>query len=628
MSNGPFLQWNDEDGKLDPALWDRIDRSFRASILYNELTAAGVEIFENKVPSNVERLWRVQKPQLNGLTEPVLTLLGKERTLRRSTLGKRAWGDAKRLTNYYVRDIDELPAMSSVWKGAMKKMDSHRGILDAQGFAEKAKAYAHVNEPDTDPMIIENMKGYVIEVLEDLQEAFKHAPIIDFDMTNEWISQFKPNRNAGWPYHMPISKERMLTQDLPNFRPAYQRIMDAQRIDEDLYSLEVSSVKNANDKIYTAFYRSPDRLIHAARIFLKIMGAWMNHSLIANLKDNCDISWSSIDTLNAKISAGMSRSECTIHDDLAGYDTTFGKASMTAMYEALVESEFMTNHPKMRNVLLFLFYESMKDSVLQLTPMHAMKMRAALWSGTPITQFAGSICHLAMYKYLEDRLSLGIVNQDVLSDDGMLCVDNSASEAEKLIFGEWSDIVGGMGMRLHPDKSFIADLNNTVRVGEYQGREVEYHDVGPYLQFLFQRDSSLTHGVVPRRKWSLFEMERDSSQEGIRAVLKTHSTALSDVRSGNEIPEAYFDLYRSMSILTTIRPGYVGIDDTLAWFKDSWPNFDRRFTKLQESVDDKLWDQPIPIAGGTLDSGLDPRWVTDYYTEWLATGEQPSLWNS
>jgi len=351
------------------------------------------------------------------------------------------------------------------------------------------------------------------------------------------------------------------------------------------------------------------------RLFAKIIGAFANHNIVNGLKGKSDIAWDSIENIHRKTQEGMSRAQSVMYDDLKGFDTRWTKQLIDALLSAFRRSDFASTNLELRKAVEMQIVELAHRSTLQLSPTRYMDLRSVLWSGVWGTQLLGSVVHLAFYEMAEEEIGLAIVNRDVLSDDGKCETEHEIEELDKLMWGPFSDLLKSVGFILHPDKSFTADLDRTAVMGTKNGETVEYHDCGPFLQWFMGRD--FIYGNFPRRIWSLYEKERDSSQEAMYDVVKKHAGALRDVRTGGQIPETYFDLFRCASVVSTMGPDTPVFDKVNKWFVNTWPSFERRFSKMFDTVDQGLWTADIPAAGGTLDSGLTVKSTIDDWTSLL-----------
>ena len=115
--------------------WTRMDSSFMQSPLANILQMNGVELLERRVHNRPRRTWRIQKPLAYGISEPVLTILGKERG--RSTQGKRGWREILQLTDEWSDIVKTLPTHTDILNRDKKKMHTHRGVLNVDDLGEK-----------------------------------------------------------------------------------------------------------------------------------------------------------------------------------------------------------------------------------------------------------------------------------------------------------------------------------------------------------------------------------------------------------------------------------------------------------------------------------------------------------
>jgi hypothetical protein len=248
-------------------------------------------------------------------------------------------------------------------------------------------------------------------------------------------------------------------------------------------------------------------------------------------------------------------------------------------------------------------------------------------SGSPITQWLGILVHLAVYKVKEQDSPLGVTGYEVLSDDGYIAVEAGYDEAKRYVEGEWADFVSGMGMALNVDKSYVADLDTRIYLGEMYGNEMYDHDHAAYLQKAIFDTPILSRGIIERIIRSLQGTERDTSEKAMKDLLKQHITAARSVKSGDDIQKAYYDIHRMISVLASLQPGHPLCDDLLVAVAKGFPNFEKRWVKFRDRVDEKLFDEDVLFAGGTLKSGLTPKWVADYFDE-LVGGGDPTIWTT
>jgi len=608
---------------LDDAQWRRLDNSFMQSPLANILQGKGLEIKERRVHNLPQRTWRIQKHLAYGITTPVLTIMGKERG--KSTQGKRGWREGRALVDKMLDMTKGLPAMNAVMTKSAKSLDDHRGILDVEALGAKIPEYTHVNPIDTDPDAMRRFEEYLVDVWDELATQMSGSPSVGLDETASWFPQFPSNKNSGHPYNMPISKERFENVDWPNWRGTIKEILNVDEMDIETVFKAPQVASNANYPIYMAGARSPDRLIFMTRLFAKIIGAFMNHNVVNGLKGKSDIAWSPITEIHEKTQLALSRAHSVMFDDLQHFDTRVSLEMLKAMLSSLRRSNFAKSNHELRMSIEFGIVELMHTSTLQLGPTRYIDLRPTLWSGVSGTQLFGSVIHKGFYKMAKEELSLGIINEDILSDDGKAETDHSQPELDRIVFGEYAEMLKSLGFLLHPEKTFTSDPETVVDVGYKDGERIEYHDTGPFLQWFMGRD--YIFGNFPRRMWSLYEKERDSSQEAMYDVVKKYAGSLRSVRSGHQIPETYFDLFRCASVISTMGPDTPVIDEVDSWFVNTWPSFEKRFTRMFQTVDDGLWVADIPSAGGTLESGLT---VSDTIGKWqsILTDQYEPVWDA
>jgi hypothetical protein len=595
---------------MDEAAWTKMDSSFMQSPLANILQREGVELHERRVHNLPRRTWRIQKPLAYGISEPVLTILGKERG--RSSQGKRGWREILQLTDDLSAMVSTLPTHTQITDRDKKKMHTSRGILDVEELGTKMAKYTTAGSVDVDPAAIAEFEEYMVDTWDKLGKELR-GNTVKLNEVATWSSQFPSNKNSGWPYNMPISKERLMNVDWPNFRQSISQLLSLEDMQpEDIWKAIPQAVKNANLPIFMAGARSPDRPIFMTRLWAKVIGAFMNYNVVNGLSGNCDIAWQSIHGIHKKTMKALSHAISTLYIDFKGYDTTWSLELIKALLRAYKRSTFASDNLELRNAILFMLYEIAQPSTLQVSPTRFADLRSTLWSGISGTQLFGSVVHLSVYPWIMDKLGIDFVNIDVLSDDGKAESTMDPVKLKEAMLGPITELVKGLGLEVHPDKSYVADMETTVEVGVRNGESVEYSDSGVFLQFHMGRN--FLYGNGPRRKWSLYEKERDSSQDAMYDLVKKHTGALRSVRAGNTIPETYFDLYRCASIISTLGPDYPLIDEVHTWFTKTWPSFDKRFSKMYDTVDSELWKADVPAAGGTLQSGFT---VNSVVGEWM-----------
>lgn len=601
--------------------WAKMDSSFMQSPLANILQREGVELLERRVHNQPRRTWRIQKPMAYGNQEPVLTILGKER--RGSTQGKRGWRECLELMDKWKDITKSMPVHQEILNRDMKKMHTHRGVINVEDLGPKVAMYTTAKDIETDPATIKEFEEYMVETWDELGSLLR-GKTVPLDDIGKWSSQFPPNKNSGWPYNMPISKERFLNVDWPNWRHTIKEMLNKENFSPEDVFTKPTIASNANVPIFMAGVRSPDRTVFMTRLFAKIITAFMNYNLVNGLKNRCDIAWAPITDIHLKTQKALSRSLSTLYIDFKGYDTTWSKPLIDALTSAFERSTFASDNIELRNSILFSLYEIGMNSSIQISPTRYAELRPCLWSGIGATQLFGSVVHLSVYPWLEDKVGIGFTNKDVLSDDGKAECEEDRDTVHSLLFGPIAEEVTKLGLIVHPEKSYVADMEQEYTVGVINGEEKQISDSGVFLQYHMGRN--FLYGNAPRRMWSLYEMERDSSQDAMMDLVKQHTGALRDVRKNNRPSGEYFGIYRSAAILGSLGTDYPLIDETHQWFTSTWPSFERRFSRMYENVSSELWESDVPYAGGTLESGFTVATVVGTWKDMMNDQWEP-VWD-
>jgi len=590
-----------------------VARTTETSPLVSGLRVAGAEVIPRVIAHRHQAYWNATKDHVLGSDAQILTDLGKMRVKN-----DQPWLAAKALAKNAVNKAP--PSMSQHMAGAVKKMDDPRGILDVESFTGKLAEYGTQKKVDVDAKIADELLNSLVETFNhygDLMKQKRATRIEDIDI---WIAQLNPNRNSGNPDYTPVTKEQALNDYWPVMR---ETIIDI--------------VKNGNmfatlppytDNVYAGFHRSPNRPIHGAGIFDKLIGAFLNYHLVDGLAYGSRIAWENLEDMWVGLSEAMGSAESSMHDDFDAYDNHFGLALNKVIYRAFLDSSLFSDNRELRNAFQW-FCERLiaEDSLLQISPTHALVMRPSLFSGTPVTQFWGCVFHDAFYHLLEHVYGFGIIDARVLSDDGIAIMETPASETARLMDEYARPVAEALGHELSPAgvKSYVADL--TVERRMHNDVDIITHDMGPFLQFYPQRDPSNTFGNVPRRLYSLYERERDSSDATRTALLNQYAPSLAKAALGTDkkiMANWVSDLHRSLDVLSTIGPRYPRIREILKWFGKVYPNFWKKFIKLYGAADPALWSERSMMAGGTRQGGAS-AWVVEHFKEWKDSGVQPAI---
>jgi len=619
----------DADRMLEEDEIKRLENRIDGSPLANEFQAMGIELKFNPAQFRQNGLMRTQLQMWQGAltTDAQRTIMGRE-VKARSVIGRRLKEDFEQIIRKNKRLHSPFTTSSQLLESNAAKAFNDRGDLlvtrDEGGIAGKFETL--FTKATTDPAVMKRLGEAVLEVFEDFQKsAIKSGYYQPFTAVNEWSSQIKSNANSGHPYYAPTSKEEMLTTMYPRFQEWVNKIIyDDSPTDEKKYLTPAPD--NAQAGIDTAFTRSPNRLIWAARLLSKLLGFPLNHNLLRMLQD-IPASWHDLAQTFEVMANAFGTGRTIIYDDFDSYDLTFHLELMLMILEKFRESTFLSHAPDLRNALDYLIYELTRERELRVSPLHTLHTPVVLPSGSPITQLIGIVVHLAVYYIVRDDYDLGVVGFEVLSDDGIIVVEAEKSGVDRFMANEWNDLVTGIGMKLKLEKSYTASLEDRAVIGEMYGTEIEAHDAAGYLQQMIYDTPTFSHGIIERTIPSLLSTERDGSQQAMDAVLKQHATALTDVREGGDIPKAYYDLNRTISVMASLKPGHPLCDDLIVAVRNGFPNFDKRYSKFRDSIDDVHFDEDVLYAGGTLKSGMTPRWVVDYLDELIGGGD-PTVWSS
>lgn len=603
----------DDRDKQRKGFIQSVARTTERSPLVSGLRNAGGEVIPRVIAHRHQSFWNATKDHVLGSDAQVLTDLGNLRQKNPDV-----WKSAKQLAR---KAVDRAPGvMSQHMQGAYKKMDNPRGILDVDGFTEKLSSYSRNVTDDIEPEAEAMLREALVKVFNKYADEAAAQMSVRIEDIELWITQLNPNRNSGNPDYTPVSKEQAVSDYWPVMRETILDIVKNGNMD--------ASLPPYTDNVYAGFHRSPNRPIHGAGIFDKLIGAFLNYHLVSALAQGTRIAWESIEDMFTGLAYAMSSAESTMHDDFDAYDGHFGPKLNRIIYESFLESRFLSHNKELRNAFeWFCRRLTADDTLLQLTPTHAFEMRASLFSGTPVTQIWGCIFHDAFYVMLEDNYGFGIIDARVLSDDGIAIMETDAKTTADMMDQYARPLAERLGHELSPAgvKSYVADLSQEVKM--HDNAEFTVHDMGPFLQYYPQRDPEASFGNVPRRVYSLFERERDSSDATRMTMLNQFAPSLAQQALGTDkkiMAGWVSDLHRSLDVLSTVRPRYQRIREMLKWFSKVYPNFWKKFARLHSAADPNLWKERSFMAGGTR-QGAAPSWVIDHYKEWMDSGVQPSI---
>lgn len=619
----------DADRALEPEEITRLRNRIDASPLANELQLMDIPLNENPAEFRQFGLGRTQLSAWQGreTTDAERTIMGME-IKARNVIGRRLKDDFQHILKKNSMLNAPHKVASELYEGNAKKAFDDRATLfvtrSDKGIATKFEKMFQTRE--TNPAVMRRLSEAIDEVFEDMQRAaIQSGYYVPFTEPAKWSSQVK-EANCGHPYYAPTSKDEMMETYWPRFQKwVFDIVNDSSPTDEAKYLKPAPD--NAHHGIQTLFTRTPNRLIQAARLLSKLLGYPVNHNLIQMLRYLVPCSWFGLDETYQRAADAFSNANSVIYDDFDAYDLTFSSILMSIILERFRESDFLSHASDLRNALDYLIYEVGRENELRMSPFHTITCPTVLPSGSPITQWIGIVVHLALYKVQEQDSPLGVTGYEVLSDDGYISVEAEFAEAKSYVEGEWADFVEGMGMALNVEKSYVADLNTDLYLGEMYGNEVYDHDHAAYLQKAMFKTPSINKGIIERIIRSLQGTERDSSDKAMKELLKQHITAARSVKTGDDIQQAFYDIHRMVSVAASLQPGHPLCDDLLVAIRGGFPNFDKRWTKFRDRVDEKLFDEDILFAGGTLKSGMSPKWVADYFDQ-LVGGEDPTIWTT
>lgn len=620
----------DADRALEPEEISRLRNRIDASPLANEFQQMNIPLEEEPAEFRQFGLGRTQLSAWQGrdTTDAERTIIGLE-IKGRSVIGRRLKEDFERIIKKNAALNSPHKVASELYASNAKKAFDDRATLFVtradKGLA--AKFEKMFEQREIDMKVMNRLADAIAEVLEDMQRAAIQSGYYNpFTTVEPWSSQVK-DANSGHPYYAPTSKQEMMETYWPRFSSYIFNIVNnhSPTTEEEFLT---PAIDNAHLPISTLFTRTPNRLIQAARLLSKLMGYNLNHNLLRMLSELIRCSWHGLDVTFERGADSFSNANSVIYDDFDAYDLTFSKLLMELILERYRESDFLSHAPDLRKALDYLIYEVARDgNRLRVSPLHTIICPVVLPSGSPITQWLGILVHLAVYKVKEQDSPLGVTGYEVLSDDGYIAVEAGYDEAKRYVEGEWADFVSGMGMALNVDKSYVADLDTRIYLGEMYGNEMYDHDHAAYLQKAIFDTPILSRGIIERIIRSLQGTERDTSEKAMKDLLKQHITAARSVKSGDDIQKAYYDIHRMISVLASLQPGHPLCDDLLVAVAKGFPNFEKRWVKFRDRVDEKLFDEDVLFAGGTLKSGLTPKWVADYFDE-LVGGGDPTIWTT
>jgi len=585
-------------------------RRFESSELARSLAAFGVETV--RIPStvtNFRRILNVQGRLFNSNSDRNLTLMGKELFEKQAATANAGYRVVSREYQEYVDWCEKLGMSGrTFWHNKEREeWTESKAAWDANGAAETIAHYTG-NLGTGKDLNVGLLRDNIMSVLEQWNSAFESVVIKPFEDFPSWTGQMNWNRNSGWPFHMPISRERYMSVDLPNWYPWYAQLFSSQSIDalEEFMDTSPTGFGNVNGNHYTMFGRPSDRVIHGVEHVWKGPGAYFNNGTTTNMKST-HVAWTSTAQNHEDQSQALSHPEAIIMaDDIRKYDRNFERVLMQLIYDCVKDSDHLVNHPHMRKALLALLNLFTKNSWLNLSPTHRVVMVKGLPSGHPLTQWIGSLVHLALYDRWEELYGLHPLYKQVLSDDGFQIVKGmTLSEATNLVFGDMAEDAKNFGFDFHEKKTIVVDPSEEHVVGYRTDleREVEMGDSAFFLKQFGNRDLGAAHGNNQGILNSILQVERDPSDE-FRESVDPHLLGF-DVGLGGRVPKAIYDLARIVDIIASGGIGNPLIDSAINYVQNTWPGFATRGVEILEEKLDKEWRSGTTrYAGGTLDSGI------------------------
>lgn len=590
---------------------DTFRRRLNESPLMNILEGSGATLIDNDdMPrKQMQQLYRSQKRLHYGSDEEYTTLLGQ--VFKKSP-------EKNRQVNALAKEGIKYapPIIAEYWKEEIQDIDTPRGHMDEQKFASRLEPYIWRENQETtwDQTIEDGFVASIKKVCDDLADSWEATatPLSDH-MT--WKTQFTSGTNSGDPLYESLTKEQWSNQYIPMLMPFARQIAAGNfDIDENEWTRGW----------YTLFGRTPYRPVHGVSAFHKMLGAKMNYDLSRGLGEGRakHIAWMSLDSMLERTAGAMAEVECTIHEDFKWFDSFVGPELNAAVLAGFRESRLLKGQPENRNILEFLLMQLTTPTFIRISPHRLLKMRASLYSGTPVTQLHGSIVHSAYLEYQKDNLGLDITDYMVLSDDGMCTFNGTAEQGERAKQSIMIPFAEQIGMKLNDKKSYVADIKKKVVM--YDGHtKLIRHDVGPFLQKHPQLDPEEAFGNVPRLIRSTKGRERDFERDQFDNLYML-LPGLRRAERGDKAQMASWvqDFYRTLEVLAQVRPGYPRVRKMIQTFTKVYPGFWKKFDQLVEAAEatgGKLFDTATLRDGGASDKGTT-RWLVNYLRDARATG--------
>lgn len=593
-------------------------RKLNNSVLTNKLLAEGATIIENDdMPlKQVGQLYRAQKPLHDGVDAAYWTLLGlKAQKSAKTRLS---------LNSLAKQAIKFAPTtIAAHWTEEITKIDDSRGSMDADGFADRLTPYIYKEDLKSgfDSRMKDTFTEYCKIVWNKISQSYNATatPLADYET---WKAQLKSGTNSGDPLYESLTKEQWTQTYIP-------QLMDMARTIAGTGELDSDSVWARG--VYTLFGRTPNRPVHGVSALEKMVGAKLNYDLTRGLGDGKypHMAWMSLDRMFQRMAEPMGSVETTIHEDFKWFDSFVGQEIAQSVYDGYIESGMFRGQPENRNILKFLLQKLTDPTFIRISPNALLKMKSGLYSGTPVTQLFGSVVHGAYLEILRNERGVYITDYCVLSDDGMCTFDGTKEQGEAVVAGEFVELATQIGMKISPQKSYVADIRSKKVMYSPSDRDpVVVHDVGPFLQKYVQMDDPLdkSFGNVPRLIASLKGRERDFERESHQLLI----SLLPGLRQANKGDRSTLvnwvpDMHRTLEVLAQVRPGYPRVHELVRGVVNVYPNFWNRYDRLvtaAEATGGALFDTATPRPGGASDKGT-MRWLVNYLGEWRSTGTLP-----
>ena len=585
-------------------------KAFESSTMARVLASQNLQEIEH-IPGSITgrtRLFGLQSRYWNDSADRNLTIMGKELLQKKSPSAWQTWRQTgTRYKKYLQWEEDNGLTGRVFWqKKEQKAWAQSRAAWDSTGASETINRYlTHKDIPD-----VGQLRENILNVLDRWDKTYNDVVVGPFS-DKKWTSQMNWNRNSGWPYHMPISEERFTSVDLPNWYGWYARWVNCSDDEvETLIDGKVPNFSNINRNIYMMIGRPEDRIIWAIELLFKAPGAFFNYYTTRAVRDD-RVAWNSTMQMHEEMSEALNFADAIIAaDDIKKYDSNFERPLMDLVYQTVKESNHLRQHPELRAVLLGLLYLFTKDAWLHMSPDHRVKIQKGLPSGHPLTQWIGSLVHLALYDRWSDKFSLDYAYQQVLSDDGIQVLRGmTLKEVDDLVYGPMAEDAELFGFTFHPEKTIVAEPGEPRVVGYRTDleRPVEMYNSTFFLKQFANADLGGAHGNEFGAVASLIDMERGLKEDygaEIRPYILGRDISLGD-NEASQGEAQILDLVRCADIISSVGPGAPMYDTLIDHVQQAWPGFSTRGRKiLTEKLDRSLFETTTRYAGRTLDSGI------------------------